>query len=166
MSVKLVLPALLTLLGQRFLGMPGLPRWSADLVLPVIWLVAAALLRKERPWPLEALLLGLAWDALMAPVIGPGGIAWTAAALTLNQLATVVADRSPKAWAGFGAVGALAVVMVHQLAMLPLGFELSATLPQLLRTALLSGGWCGAVGIVLGLDLPQRWRVLRARKLR
>ena len=166
MRARFILPVVLTLLVQRVLGMPGLPAWSADVMVPVVWVVALTLLRGERNWPVEALLIGLAWDVLFEPVIGPGGIGWSAAALALNGLATVVADRSPRAWAGFGAVAALLIVTIHRLALLPLGFSFSLTLTESIRTALLSGAWCGTVGLVLGLDLPKSWRAYRARRLR
>jgi hypothetical protein len=166
MRARFILPVVLTLLVQRVLGMPGLPSWSVDVLVPVVWVVALSLLRSERPWPVDALLIGLAWDVLFEPVIGPGGIAWSATAMALNGLATVVADRTPRAWAGFGAVAAVLIVTLHGLVLLPLGFSLSLTLTEMARTALLSGAWCGVVGLVLRLDLPKSWRTYRARRLR
>lgn len=166
MRLKLVLPVVLTLLVQRTLGMPGVPPWTAEILLPVVWIVAAALLRKERGWPYEALLLGLAWDVVFEPVIGPGGIAWSAAGLALYALAGVVADRSPKAWAGFGLVGAATIILVHKAALIPLGLPLSFSLGHWLRSVVFTAGWCGLVGAVLALDFPARWRNYRARKLR
>ncbi len=166
MRVRLILPVLLTLLIQRTLGMPGLPPWTAEIILPVVWIVAAALLKRERGWPYEALLIGLSWDVLLEPVIGPGGIAWTAACLALYSLASLVADRSPKAWVGLGLVGAAVVTLVRQAALVPLGLPFSLTLSHWLRSVLFTGAWCGLVGIILALDLPGQWRNHRARKLR
>ena len=166
MRTGLVLAVVLTLLVQRMLGMPGLPVWTSDVLVPVVWLVALALRRSERAWPTEALLIGLGWDLLFEPVIGPGAIAWSAAGLALQGLAAVVADRSPKAWAGFGAVGAALILAVHRLALLPLGLSAAIDPLELVRTALLSGAWCGAVGMVLALDPPKLWRTYRARRLR
>ncbi len=166
MRLKLLLPVVLTLLVQRMLGMPGMPPWTTEVLLPVVWIVAAALLQKERGWPYEALLLGLAWDVLFEPVIGPGGIAWSAACLALYALAGVVADRSPKAWAGFGLVGAAAVILVQMAATVPLGLPLSLSLGHWLRSVVFTGLWCGLVGAVLVLDLPGQWRSYRARTLR
>lgn len=166
MQPKLIPPVLLTIFAQRFLGMPGLPNWSADIVLPMVWVVAAAMLRRERRWPHEALVMGLVWDAVLEPVIGPGGIAWSATALTANGLASVVADRSAKAWAGLGGLGAAVLVVIHEMALLPLGFDFSLTLSRCLRAALLTSGWCGLVGLAIGLDIPRRLRTLRARRLR
>jgi len=131
-----------------------------------VWIVAASLRSREWRWPYEALLLGLGWDLLLEPVIGPGGIAWSAAALCLHFMAAFVADRSAKAWAAFGAVGALVVTLVHQVALLPLGLGTSMSLPHLVRTTLFSGLWCGLVSAVLALDLPKRWRAYRVRQLR
>jgi hypothetical protein len=146
--------------------MPGLPAWSADIVLPMVWVVAAALMRSERRWPHEALVMGLVWDAVLEPVIGPGGIAWSAAALTANGFASVVADRSAKAWAGLGGLAAAVMIVTHEIAMLPLGFEFSVTLSRCLSAVVLTSVWCGLVGLALGLDLPRRLRTFRARRLR
>jgi len=166
--VRAVIVALagVTLVSQRVLGMPGMPAWFGYLILPMIWIVAASLARKERHWPYEALLLGLAWDLLFGPVVGPGGIAWTAACLSLYGLASVVADRSPKAWAAFGAVGAVVVILVQRLAVMPLGLASVFTINQLALSALFTGLWCGFIGAVLALDLGKHWRAYHVRKLR
>lgn len=166
MRVRIAILVALTLVLQRALGMPGMPAWFGHLILPMIWIVAASLLRKERHWPYEALLLGLAWDLLFGPVVGPGGIAWTAACLSLYGLASVVADRSPKAWAAFGAVGAVVVILVQRLAVMPLGLASFLTFRQLAWSAILTGLWCGFVGAVLALDLGKHWRAYQVRKLR
>ena len=166
MRAKIAILAAVTLALQRVLGMPGMPAWFGHLILPMIWLVAASLVRKERHWPYEALLLGLAWDLLFGPVIGPGGIAWTAACLSLYGLASVVADRSPRAWAAFGAVGAVVVILVQRLAVMPLGLASFLTLSQLAWSAILTGLWCGFVGTLLALDLGKYLRAYQVRKLR
>ena len=166
MRAKIAILAALTLALQRVLGMPGMPAWFGHFILPMIWVVAASLVRKERHWPYEALLLGLAWDLLFGPVVGPGGIAWSAACLSLYGLASVVADRSPRAWAAFGAVGAVVVILVQRLAVMPLGLETFLTFSQLVWSALLTGLWYGFVGTVLALDLGKHWRAYQVRKLR
>jgi len=163
---KIAVLAAVTLALQRVLVMPGMPAWFGHFILPVIWIVAASLIRKERHWPYEALLLGLAWDLLFGPVVGPGGIAWTAACLILYWLASVVADRSPKAWAAFGAVGAVVVILVQRLAVMPLGLAGFFTFSQLAWSAILTGLWCGIVGSILALDLGKHWRAYQVRKLR
>ena len=166
MRAKIAVLVAVTLVLQRVLGMPGMPAWFGHLILPMIWIVAASLVRKERHWPYEALLLGLAWDLLFGPVIGPGGIAWTAACLSLYGLASVVADRSPRAWAAFGAVGAVVVILVQRLAVMPLGLASFLTFSQLAWSALLTGLWCGFVGTILALDLGKHRRAYQVRKLR
>lgn len=166
MRFKIAVLVAVTLVLQRVLGMPGMPAWFGHLILPMIWIVAASLVRKERHWPYEALLLGLAWDLLFGPVVGPGGIAWTAACLSLYGLASVVADRSPRAWAAFGAVGTVVVILVQRLAVMPLGLASFLTFGQLAWSALLTGLWCGFVGTVLALDLGKHWRAYQVRKLR
>jgi hypothetical protein len=166
MSFKVIAISAATLLAQRVLGLPGTPTWLGTLIVPMVLIVAASLIRKERYWPYEALLLGLAWDLLFGPVLGPGGIAWTAACLSLYGLASVVADRSPRAWAAFGAVGALVMILVQRLAMVPLGLATSLTLRNLMMSVVLTGLWCGFVGIVRSFDLVKHWRAYRVRKLR
>ena len=166
MKIRWIIPVLLTLLVQRMLGMPGLPPWTGEILLPMVWIVATALLVRERGWPWEALVLGIAWDLLLEPVVGPGGIAWSAAGVALYALAGVVADRSAKAWAGFGVVGAIVVFFAHYLALLPLGLAPTFTAAHLIRTALFTGAWCGLVQIVIALNLPSQWRAYRVRKLR
>ena len=158
--------ALLTLFVQRLLGMPGLPPWSAEILLPMALIVAMSLKGHERHWPYEALLLGLGWDAVLEPVVGPGGIAWSAAALCLFAVARLVADRSPISWAGFGAIGTAVFLVVRHLAMLPLGLGISWNLLSMIRTVLFTALWCGAIGTLLTLDLPKHWRAYRVRKLR
>ena len=166
MRVKIAILAAVTLIGQRAFGLPGLPAWLEHIILPMVWIVAASLLRKERHWPYEALLLGLAWDLLFGPVVGPGGIAWTAACLSLYGLASVVADRSPRAWLAFGTVGTLVVILVQRLALMPLGLATSLTLRDLMWSVLLTGLWCGLVGTALAFDFGKHWRAYRVRKLR
>lgn len=166
MRFTIVVFAAMTLLAQRALGIPGTPEWLGSVIVPMVLIVAASLVRKERYWPYEALLLGLAWDLLFGPVLGPGGIAWTAACLSLYGLASVVADRSPRAWAAFGAVGTLVMILVQRLSMMPLGLATSLTLRNLMLSVVLTGLWCGLVGTVRSLDLGTHWRAYRVRKLR
>jgi hypothetical protein len=164
--VKTALLVAATLLLQYLLGLPGMPHWSVDLMVPMVWVVGPSLLRHERQWPYLALTVGLAWDLLLEPIVGPGGIAWSASALVCWGLAVVVADRSPRAWFAFGAVGAAVVILVRQLALLPLGQAAPLLWVSLFRSILLTGIWCGMVSWIIVLDLPQRWRRYRARRLR
>ena len=157
---------LLALFAQRLLGFPGLPSWSSEILLPMALIVAMSLKSRERHWPYEALLLGLGWDAVLEPVVGPGGIAWSAAALCLSAASRLVGDRSPRAWVGFGAVGTIVVLVVQRLALLPLGLGTSWNLPSMIRTVLFTALWCGAIGTVSTLDLPKHWHAYRVRKLR
>ena len=166
MSFNVFFLVAVTLVLQRILGLPGLPAWAPEVLLPMAWIVGSILKSNEKRWPFEALLLGLSWDLLLEPVVGPGGIAWTATSLCLMAMGGFVADRSAKSWAAFGAVGALALTTVYHLALLPLGLASSLTLSSLLRTSVLTGLWCGLVGVVLALDLPKQWRAYRVRKLR
>lgn len=164
--IRPALLVVLSLVAQRALSSPGLPSWPSEVILPAVWIVAPPLRRHEQRWPYLALLIGIGWDLLMEPVVGPGGIAWSAAALGLYGIAGVMADRSPRAWAALGAAGAMILVLVRQMALLPLGLASFPTLELLFRTVVFTGAWCGLVGGVLALDLPARWRAYRVRTLR
>lgn len=155
-----------TLVVQRVLGMPGFPPWCGEVVLPMVFLVAPALRSSEghRIW--WALGLGLAWDVTLEPVVGPGGISWTAAAVALHGMASFLADRTPRAWLVCGGVATVVLLIMRELALSPLGLGTPLVWVTLLRSAALTGLWCGAVGGVMALDLPSRWRRYHARRLR
>ncbi len=158
--------AVVTLVLQRLLGIPGVPPWCGEAVVPMVLLVGSTLSHSEQRTVWGALLLGLAWDVTLEPVVGPGGISWTASALALQGLAAVLADRSPRAWVAGGVVGVVVLVVARELALLPLGLGSWSGWLAVARGALLTGLWCGAVGCVLALDLPARWKRHRARRLR
>lgn len=164
--MKITLAVALSLVVQRALGWPGLPAWAGDALLPMAFIVANAMLHRSSRWPYAGLAVGLGWDLLMEGLIGPGAIAWSAAALAVNAIAGVVADRSSRAWAAAGALGALVMVLAHSLSLLPLGLPSPLSLEMVLRTMVLSAAWCGLVGWLVRLDLPNRWQLYRSRKLR
>lgn len=164
--MKVVILAAATLMLQRALGWPGMPAWTSLVTLPMVWLVAAALLKHGFRWTQLAIPLGLGWDLLLEPVVGPGGIAWSVAALALSGLAGIVADRSPKAWFAFGAAGTAVMVVTRAVALLPLGMWRPISWPPLLANLLTTAALCGLVGWLRTQDIPSRWRSYRARKLR
>lgn len=162
-TVVLVAAAMIV---QIALGWPFAPGWLASILLPMVFVVGPPLLLEERRWPHSALALGLLWDLLFEPVIGPGAIAWSAAAVVVSLLVPLVADRSPRAWLAFGALGALVMISVRWVALLPLGLPGDLSWRSLLLSVGLTGLWCGLVGWIIALDLPTRWQVHRARRLR
>lgn len=164
--MRLALFTLLALALQRLFAFPGVPGLGGEVLFPVVILVGPRLLEFGRGSPWSAVALGLAWDALLEPVIGPGGIAWSAAALTTSALAGVLADRSPRAWFVGGCAAATVILGVRRLALLPLGIAPGLGWGHLVSTAILTGVWCAVVGWLLSLRLPERWRALRTRKLR
>lgn len=164
--MKTVALVLLTLALQRALGWPGMPAVAHLVTLPVVWIVAGALTHHGRRWTQLAILLGLGWDMILEPVIGPGGIAWSAAAISLSALANVVADRSEKAWFAFGAAGTLLVILIQWVVSLPIGIQQPIVWPTLLLNVLFTSVWCGLVGWLRAQDLAAKWRTYRARKLR
>lgn len=164
--MKTTLLAGVTLLVQATLGWPVFPGWMATILLPMVFIIGPPLLVEERRWPHFALVLGLAWDLLLEPVVGPGAIAWSAAAVAVTTVTPLVADRSSRAWLAFGALGATLVIVVQHVALLPLGLSTRLTLSSLATSVALTSLWCGLVGWLIALDLPQRWLRHRARKLR
>ena len=158
--------AVLSLVIQRALGSPGMPEWTGLAILPMVFIVGASLLQFDRRWTQLAILLGLGWDLMLEPVIGPGGIAWSASALALSVLAGIIADRSPRAWLVFGAAGTALVIVVRWIALLPLGSSTPFEWRGLLLTTLVTAVWCGLTGWIRAVDLGARWRAHRTRKLR
>jgi hypothetical protein len=158
--------AALTLLIQRSLGWPGMPEWSSLAILPMVFVVGASLLQFDWRWTQLAILLGLGWDLILEPVIGPGGIAWSASALALSALAGIVADRSPRAWFAFGAAGTVVVLLVRWIALVPLGLTTPLDWRNLLLATLATAIWCGLAGWIRSVDVVARWRAYRARELR
>ncbi|MCP4899235.1 MAG: hypothetical protein GY906_19905 [bacterium] len=152
---------------QWILGSPWLPGWLGEIWVPMVWLVSRPLRQRDRGVFLMGVGIGICWDLFFEQqVIGPGGIAWSAAALAVQGTALVLVDRSPRAWAGLGALAAFVALAVRQLAYLPLGLPLTFWSPATLRICVLTAIWCGLVGWSLQLDLGARWQDYRARRLR
>jgi hypothetical protein len=164
--VKLAALIALSLVFQVAFGWPAAPAWLSLILLPMVFVIAPSLLHPERRWPHFALLLGLAWDLMLEPVVGPGAIAWSAAAVTVSLVAPLVADRSTRAWFAFGALGAALLILVRHLALLPLGLATGLTWEYFATSVALTSLWCGLVGWIGALDIGVRWRGYRARKLR
>jgi len=164
--MKVVFLAAATLAAQVALGLPSSPPWMAAVLLPVVFITAPPLLQSERRWPHFALLLGLAWDLMLEPVVGPGAIAWSAAAVVISLVVPLVADRSPRAWLAFGALGAALVIVVREVALLPLGMTGGLSWRSAAVSVSLTAGWCCLIGWIIALDLPSRWLRYRSRKLR
>ena len=164
--MKTALFVALTFVAQLAFGLPGLPAWLTAILLPMVFIVGPPLLVEERRWPHFALLLGLVWDLVLEPVVGPGAIAWSASAVIVSAVVPLVADRSLRAWLAFGALGASLMIVVRHLALMPLGLSTQLTWHYLLLSVVLTSLWCGLVGWIIALDLPSRWVTYRARKLR
>jgi hypothetical protein len=164
--MKIGIFVVLSLIVQRCLGWPGVPGWAGDVFIPMACLVTPAMLFHTTRWPLLGFGIGLGWDLVMGLVIGPSGIAWSAAALFIGGLTGVVADRSPRMWAAFGALGAMSVVIFQFIALLPLGLAPPISFVSVLKVGLLTGLWCGLVGWIISLNLATRWLRYRVRTLR
>ncbi len=164
--MRIVAALVATFVAQRMLSLPGMPVWAGDVWLPMVWVVGPALLHSRPRWPYAGIGMGLAWDVTMEPLIGPGGIAWSAAQLAVGAAAAVVAGRRTRTWVGLGALGAVVVIAGRAAALLPLGQAEPLDPVVIARTAVLTGAWCGLVGWFLAADLPARWQSYRARRLR
>jgi len=158
--------AVATLALQVAMGLPSAPTFLAAVLLPMVFIIGPPLLVADSRWPHFALALGLAWDLMLEPVVGPGAIAWSAAAVAIGAVVPLVADRSPRAWLAFGALGATIVILIRALALVPLGLTTGLTSRSVLTSVVLTAAWCGLVGWIIALDLPSRWHSYRARKLR
>ncbi len=154
-----------TLVLQRLLGTPGIPGWLSLSLLPMVWLVALPMLHRRVNPVVLGVLTGLGWDLLLEPVVGPGGIAWSAAALAVAWVTGRIAHRSPGAWGGLGVLGVLVFTGFRFLAHLPLGIATPPVPLHVAAGALSTGIWCAAAGWLATADLPGRWRRLRTRRL-
>ena len=164
--MKLALGVVGTLLLQRALGWPGIPPGATLILLPMPFIVASRISAREARWPWLGLAVGLGWDVMVAsPVIGPGGIAWSAAGAVVGGVTAVVADRSAKMWFLLGGLGAAVVLVVQEVALLPLGLASPPHPATVATIALTTALWCAAVGAVRTASLAARWRRWRARKL-
>lgn len=157
---------LLCLTLQRALSVPGVPSWAGGIMVPALLVVGRPLvgLAGREFW--FGLLLGLGWDVVMEPVVGPGGIVWSASALAVGWTIRFIADRSPAAWCGLGILVATLVTVLRHLVYLTLGISEGLWWIGAARGALLTGVLCGVVGWIRELDLPSRWRQYRRRRLR
>jgi hypothetical protein len=164
--VRTAILVALALALQVTFGWPGAPGWLAAVLLPMVFVIGPPLIHPERRWPHAALALGLGWDLVLEPVIGPGAIAWSVSAVVIGSVVPLVTDRSPRAWLAFGALGALIMTVVRHLTLVPLGLSTVLTMRSVVLTVALTAIWCCLMGWLLALDLPARWRVFRARKLR
>ncbi len=164
--MKTLLLVILTFLGQRLLGHPGAPAGATDLWLPLIWVVWPPL-KTDRSWPFWGLVaLGLAWDLAMEPIIGPGGIAWSAAGFAVVAMARRVADRSPIAWGAAGALAAAVVLLIRHLALMPLGLARPWLWLPAIRTIAMAAIYCALVVALTSLDVKGFWHRVQRRRLR
>ncbi len=166
LGTKIVMLLAVAFAAQAALGLPGAWSMAAALLLPMPWVVGPPLLTTDRRWYVASFFVGLVWDALFEPVIGPGAIAWSAAALLSWSYAGFVTDRSPRSWFVLGAAGSLTVVWLRGISLIPLGIDAFASWPWLVASIALTALWCGVVGWVISMDIPRRWRVYRSRTLR
>jgi hypothetical protein len=152
--------------AQAVLGLPGMWPSAMGLILPMPWVVGPPLLTTDRRWYALSFLLGGLWDVLFEPVVGPGAIAWSCAALVAWTYAGIATDRSPRSWLALGAAAALTVTAVRAASLFPLGIRGFPAWRDVAAAIALTAAWCGLVGWLIALDVPRRWRVYRARTLR
>lgn len=168
MKRGVVLAALIvaTLVLQHLIGHPRVAIAVTALLLPMPWIVGPPLLGLDRRWYWLSFGIGLGWDLVFEPAIGIGMIAWSAAALVVHGLSGVVAKQKAGAWFAFGSAGALVFWLTLGLVGMTIGMPLGAPWIHLLLSALLTGFWCLIVYLAIAFNAPQRWRLVRARRLR
>jgi hypothetical protein len=133
----------------------------------VVWLVYRPLRDHDEGVFFVGLILGLVWDVVLGePLIGPGGISWSAAALAVRGMASLLVDRSPRAWVAFGALATVVVLVTRWIALLPLGYSYPIWNLASLEVVAFTGLWCGVIGWLLRLDVQTRWNEYRVRRLR
>ena len=164
--MKVFLAVLLTYMVQWMLGIPAAPSWLQWVLLPMVWIVAPPMRHRFDRIFFVGLALGLGWDLLFEPIVGPGMIAWSATALVVAWIIRKVGDHSARSWSILGAVGTVLVSGVAYLALLPLGAASLPRLADLAVGAILTGLWCGLVAFVLAMNLPARVRRYRRSRLR
>jgi len=157
---------ILTLAVQRLLGGISSHPYAAAVLLPMPWIIAPPLRRFDLNWYWLSFPLGLGWDILFEPVIGPGAVAWSVPALVIWAGASIVAKRKAPMWFVSGAVGTILFWSVRALCMIPLDLPAMPTWRWLAISALVTGLWCVVVQTILTQDLPGKWRSYRSRRLR
>jgi len=164
--MKIVLAVLLTFSAQWALGLPPAPPWLQWPILPMVWIIAPPMRHQFEHVFVTGLGLGLAWDLLFEPVVGPGAIAWSAGALAAAWTVRKLGDHSARSWALLGAGGALLVAGVRYAALLPLGLAIPPRMLDLAASAVATGLWCALVAWLLAMDIPARIRRYRRSRLR
>jgi hypothetical protein len=166
-NAPIVLAVVATLALQRAFGAAGAPALGAVLLLPMPWIVGPTLRGRDRRWFVASFILGILWDAVVEePVIGPGGIAWSASSAFAWWLAGTIADRSPRMWFASGVLASAVMVIVRAACLTPLGLPHGLALWSVVVTSLATGALCGISGWLLDADLPERWARHRSRRLR
>ncbi len=164
--MKLAVAVVLSYVVQWILGMPAFPTWAQGVLLPMVWVVGPPMRHSTRHVFLTGLGLGLAWDLLFEPIVGPGAIAWSAAALIVAWTVRRVGKHSALSWGLLGAGGTALVAGCRFLSLLPLGRAASPPLVQIAAGTVGTGLVCSVAALILGMNLPGRIRRYRRGRLR
>ncbi len=164
--MKIALTVFLTFVAQWILGLPAAPTWLQGVLLPMVWIIGPPMRHRFDHIFVAGLGLGLGWDLLFEPIIGPGAFAWSAAALAVAWTIRKVGDHSARSWGVLGAGGALLVSGLRYVALLPLGLAVPPRFLDLVIGAVSTGLWCALVAFILAADLPGRVRRYRRSRLR
>ncbi len=165
-GLKIFALVTVTLAAQRLLGHPQAWPVAAALLFPMPWIVGPPLQELDHRWYWLSFGIGFGWDLLFEPVIGPGVIAWSAAALMTWFGCSVVAERRGRAWFAFGVGGTLVFWLIRSVCYLPLDLPGTPTWSWVGISVILTGVWCALVHGVIALKLPERWQQHRTRRLR
>lgn len=164
--MKLAVAAVLSFVVQWILGMPVFPAWAQGVLLPMVWVVGPPMRHRTQHVFLTGLGLGLTWDLLFEPIVGPGAIAWSAAALIVAWTVRRVGKHSVLSWGLLGAGGTVLVAGFRFLALIPLGRAVPPPLVQIAAGTAGTGLLCAVAVLILGMDLSGRVRRYRRGRLR
>ena len=155
-----------TVATQRVLVQPGVPGWVSAILAPMPWIVGPTLRGHDRRWYLLSFALGLFWDVLFEPVIGPGGISWSCASAVSWGMAALVVNRGVRAWFAFGVISTGAFWASRTASQAILGLYLAPSLSSMAVSSVATGCLCAAVGWLFWFDIPRQWRRYRSKRLR
>jgi len=165
----MILLAVLLFMSFVFQTLVGLLGGGSGLLPPLLllpWILVPPLLKANRRYFYLSFAIGLGWDLCFEVIIGPGMIAWSLSAALIWWLLSKLGSRALWVWSGLGAASSALFWFTRALSLYLVGLPSGMTLPGMLFSALSTGGVTFLVGFVFKMDIPERWRRHRMRKLR
>jgi len=164
--IRLAVLLFLSFVFQVLVGLLGSGSGLLPPLLLLPWILAPPLAKANRRYFYLSFVIGLGWDLCFETVIGPGLIAWSLSAAAIWWLLSKLGSRALWVWAGLGTVASILFWLSRAFSLRLLGLPSGMTLPGMLFSALSTGVVAFLVGFVFKMDVPDRWRRRRMRKLR